>query len=98
MVTGGPYGENIYWISSSRIDIAKQTNASFDGWMREEEHYSPSSYMSSLHFTQHVWKASKKMGCAWSPVCNNSAGGHYMFCEYDPYGNVVGQFTKNVQE
>ncbi|KAF2427359.1 PR-1-like protein, partial [Tothia fuscella] len=94
--SGGPYGENIYWISSPQIDFYQQANASFDGWMSEEPLYTQ-NFMTALHYTQHVWKNSKRMGCAWtSKTCANQMGGFYFFCEYDPPGNVLGQFSTNV--
>jgi pathogenesis-related protein 1 len=81
--SGGPYGENIYWISSPSIDFTQQTNASFDSWMSEQSLYlGPNNFTGALHYTQHVWKNSKRLGCAWSTTtCANAMGGFYFFCE-----------------
>jgi hypothetical protein len=81
--SGGPYGENIYWISSPSIDFTQQTNASFDSWMSEQPLYlGPHNFTGALHYTQHIWKNSKRLGCAWSSTtCANAMGGFYMFCE-----------------
>lgn len=45
------------------------------------------------HFTQLVWKETEKVGVGMA----TSAKGHvYIVCNYDPPGNVIGQFAKNV--
>ncbi len=58
---------------------------------------------STGHFTQLVWKATKQVGCARKD-CNGGqqggsgdAPGWYVACEYYPAGNVIGNFTENVQ-
>ena len=45
------------------------------------------------HFTQLVWKGSKKIGCG--AACN-SKNKCYVTCNYYPAGNYIGQFDKNV--
>ena len=55
--------------------------------------------MSTGHFTQMVWKSTRKVGCASVP-CNGRHGtpGNYLVCEYSPAGNMIapGYFAKNV--
>merc|ERR1711953_1061347 len=52
------------------------------------------------HFTQVVWKASTKLGCALK-VCSTLRGAgwrnaNFFVCEYSPPGNYRGQFRANV--
>lgn len=49
------------------------------------------------HFTQMVWKGTTELGCAIA-LCDGifdaSFGkASYMVCEYNPPGNVIGQFA-----
>ena len=48
------------------------------------------------HFTQIVWKDTRQVGC--SMVNNNPIDGFpfYLTCEYNPPGNWLRQFGKNV--
>lgn len=56
--------------------------------------------MGTGHFTQLVWKSTKKIGCAWNTVgCKSNGMNFYkLVCEYDPPGNMVGgtHFKDNV--
>lgn len=45
------------------------------------------------HFTQLVWKNTTTVGCG-AADCNDA--GWLLVCEYNPAGNVVGQFASNV--
>lgn len=44
--------------------------------------------MATGHFTQVVWKATKRLGCGQA--------GKFVVCNYYPAGNVQGQFRDNV--
>jgi uncharacterized protein YkwD len=48
------------------------------------------------HFTQVVWKSTQRLGCAKNtcPLGGNSAT--LWACEYDPAGNITGEFKENV--
>ena len=95
--SGGPYGENIYWISSPSLNFTKATQMGVDAWMSEQPLYNASNPLQALHYTALMWQASKHVGCAWSSkTCANANGGFYFFCEFDPMGNVVPLFPKNV--
>jgi hypothetical protein len=56
--------------------------------------------METGHFTQMVWKNSKRIGCAWNTnTCKSNGMNFYkLVCEYDPPGNIVGgnYFKDNV--
>jgi uncharacterized protein YkwD len=93
--THGPYGENL----AAGYPSAE---AALTAWYDEQKHYSYSNPQFSTttgHFTQLVWKSTRKIGCASVP-CNgrNGTPGNYLVCEYSPGGNVVapGYFSKNV--
>lgn len=90
-----PYGENI---AAGYPSISAAVNA----WYTEHQYYSydrPGFSYRTGHFTQLVWKESKKLGCAYI-ACNGKGGtpGNYLVCEYNPAGNILGKeyFIKNV--
>lgn len=45
------------------------------------------------HFTQVVWKNSKALGIGWVQM---NDGTTYVVANYEPAGNVIGQYEKNV--
>jgi len=91
----GPYGENL---------AAGTGNFSFqngmDLWAAEASDYDPNNPTYS-HFTQVVWKGTTQVGCAvatCSGIFDAKYGpAQYYVCEYNPPGNVIGQFAQNVQ-
>uniref|UniRef100_A0A7E4UMF1 SCP domain-containing protein n=1 Tax=Panagrellus redivivus TaxID=6233 RepID=A0A7E4UMF1_PANRE len=48
----------------------------------------------ALHFTQLVWKASKKLGIG---IGKSGEGFYYLVVNFDPPGNYPGQFNDNVK-
>ena len=46
------------------------------------------------HFTQLVWKSSKKLGVGAAQA--SESGAWYVVCNYFPPGNVRGEFLNNV--
>lgn len=93
--SSSPYGENLAAGYPS-------VSAAINKWYAERENYSyanPGFSYRTGHFTQVVWKGSKKLGCAYVP-CNGKNGtpGNYLVCEYSPVGNVTnrGYFARNV--
>lgn len=91
----GPYGENL-------AAGYRSTEAAITAWYEEEKLYSytnPQFSKATGHFTQLVWKSTRKVGCAVVP-CNGLHGtpGNYVACEYSPAGNIInpGYFSKNV--
>ncbi|KAH9982517.1 hypothetical protein BGW80DRAFT_1453395 [Lactifluus volemus] len=67
-------------------------------WADEVVDYDPKNPVYS-HFTQMVWKSTTQLGCAVQ-TCNGIIGSgpaNYYVCEYNPPGNVEGEFGDNVQ-
>lgn len=87
--SGADYGEN--------LALGYSATGAVDGWYNEIKSYNYSSSAiqpATGHFTQVVWRDSKRVGCAIR-YCN-SYWGNYMICEYDPSGNYLGEFADNV--
>ncbi|KAL2232786.1 pathogenesis-related protein PR-1-like [Sesamum indicum] len=88
--SNGPYGENIFWGSGNRWTAAQAAAA----WVSERREY---NYWSNScvygqecgHYTQIVWKDTRRMGCA-RVVCYGGRG-VFMICNYDPPGNYIGE-------
>ncbi|CAF4512455.1 unnamed protein product, partial [Rotaria sp. Silwood2] len=94
-----PLGENLYmqWISAGRVKASARD--AMKSWYDEISMHNfqrPKFSPKTGHFTQLVWKSSKKLGVgiAYSP------NGHeiYMVTNYYPAGNIMGpgMFEKNV--
>ncbi|KAG9079661.1 hypothetical protein FS749_008330 [Ceratobasidium sp. UAMH 11750] len=72
-------------------------------WNAERKDYNPSNPQPS-HWTQVVWKNTKKVGCALKQCPPGSifdpkfGVANYYVCHYSPAGNVIGQFPQNVQK
>jgi len=91
----GGYGENLAAGYPS-------VTAAIQAWYAEKKSYSyqRARYTPGTgHFTQMVWKASNKLGCA-IVSCDGLHGtpGKFLVCEYSPAGNVInpGYFKTNV--
>lgn len=90
------YGENL---AAGQQDIESVVNDWVSG-PNEKDVYNPASPVYS-HFTQVVWSASTELGCAVKS-CQNVAGlpqspAPLYVCEYNPPGNVEGQYAENVK-
>lgn len=94
----GPYGENAYlWWSTppdSSPNFTERTRDAFASWASETEinAYRAGDLYGGGHFTQTVWKASRRMGCAFSTIrCeNNPEEEWWLYCDFEPRGNVYG--------
>lgn len=96
------YGENLY--ASTPSNMFNPENA-VEAWYDEIKDYSFSEPVFSTktgHFTQVVWKSTREIGCALQTCSSlspmNLADASFLACEYFPPGNVLGQFSKNVEE
>uniref|UniRef100_A0A224XG48 Putative CAP peptide n=1 Tax=Megacormus gertschi TaxID=1843536 RepID=A0A224XG48_9SCOR len=90
------YGENIYMEWSSNAGGKVSGEKSVDSWYSEIKVHKfgqePRS-LSSGHFTQVIWKESKEFGVAYS---RTKQGKTYVVANYDPAGNMIGNFSSNV--
>ncbi|XP_071691874.1 pathogenesis-related protein 1-like [Rutidosis leptorrhynchoides] len=87
----GPVGENMAYGPELNITYAVQL------WLDERLDYKYSTnecLQMCGHYTQIVWKNTERVGCARS-LCDRKDGGwtyYTVVCQYDPPGNVVGQW------
>nr|WP_280496822.1 hypothetical protein [Nocardia asiatica] len=44
-----------------------------------------------------MWRGTTKLGCAQAGAINGKKGGTYTVCNYDPAGNMMGDFAENVR-
>jgi len=89
--SGGQYGENLAAGTSGMLDAAAVVGM----WYDELKHFNFRSggfSMKTGHFTQVVWRGTTAVGCGRSQ-CN---GLDVWICQYDPPGNVEGQYRQNV--
>ena len=84
----GYVGENIYGSSGSTVTPA----AAVDAWMNEAPAYDYASgdIGSAGHYTQIVWRASVRIGCAIVD-CPALQYHNTVICDYAPGGNIVGE-------
>ncbi|XP_009618987.1 pathogenesis-related protein PR-1-like [Nicotiana tabacum] len=87
--SNGPYGENIFWGSGAGWSPSQAVTA----WLAERRSYN--YWYNSCndgecgHYTQIVWRESRRIGCA-KVTCFNGLG-VFMTCNYDPPGNYIGE-------
>ena len=85
------YGENISGGSPSTQSPDQVANL----WYRENAGYNFASggfSMTTGHFTQLVWRGSQRLGCG-AASCGDL---RVWVCNYDPPGNMQGDFKENV--
>jgi len=90
--SGGDTGENLAAGTIGALDAA----GSVAMWADEEKLYrfpNGGFSMKTGHFTQLVWRGTTHVGCGHSQ-CN---GNDIYVCEYDPAGNVEGEYPENVK-
>jgi len=93
------YGENLYKSFSSKAvssqDLVTHVKKAIDSWYNEIKYYNfETAQFSSQtgHFTQLVWNNSTEYGVGIS-----YKGGEVVVCmNYNPRGNILGQFKQNV--
>jgi len=95
----GRYGENLFWASAmkwsdGRLELQRVTPQKVvDSWGSEKSDYNYSSNSCAAgkmcgHYTQVVWRATRKVGCAMA-VCEDTRQQIWV-CQYQPAGNWVG--------
>jgi hypothetical protein len=95
------YGENLYKSFSSvskpltNAELLNQVKKAIDSWYNEVKFYNFETAeldMKTLHFTQLIWNNSTEYGFGIS-----SNNGTVVVCmNYNPRGNMLGQFKQNV--
>ncbi|KVH91057.1 pathogenesis-related protein 1A-like [Cynara cardunculus var. scolymus] len=90
--SNGPYGENLFWGSADGSRLKWTPKDAVYAWIREHKYYDKKTKScipgkKCGHYTQIMWRDTKKVGCALS-YCNNKST--YVACEYDPPGNFEG--------
>ncbi|CAF1052213.1 unnamed protein product [Adineta ricciae] len=90
-------GENLYMMRSSvRLGNINGGQAT-DSWYNEVKQYNygrPGFSMATGHFTQVVWKSTKRIGVGYA--FTNDGKTVYVVAQYSPPGNYQGQFPNNV--
>jgi uncharacterized protein YkwD len=90
--SGGRYGENLAAGTAGTLHPGVVVGM----WYDELKRYSFRSGGFSAktgHFTQVVWRDTREVGCGHA-ACN---GLELWVCQYDPPGNVEGQYRENVR-
>ena len=86
------YGENLAMGTSRIMTPEHVVEMWHDGEIGNYDFAKPGFAMNTGHFTQVVWKGTTHIGCG-SAECN---GQRLWVCNYDPPGNYMGEFPKNV--
>lgn len=88
------YGENLYaaWGQPNMERVLSHAAAAWYDEVAQYKYENPGFSMRTGHFTQMVWKNSKRLGCA-ARQCGPMT---LVVCRYDPPGNVIGHFKANV--
>nr|GMC90526.1 pathogenesis-related protein PRMS-like [Ipomoea batatas] len=92
----GKYGENIFWQlykESTPRDVVRT-------WFQEQKHFDHRRNVCVCkperggcecgHYTNLIWKSTKKVGCS-TFVYRNNQKGVYVVCSYYPKGNIIGK-------
>jgi uncharacterized protein YkwD len=100
-------GENIYasYTTATSIDPDTLANDAVESWYEEVKKYnyaSPGFASNTGHFTQVVWKGSTQLGCGaaqgTATIEGTKYNAFYVVCQYDPAGNMSGDFPANVSK
>ncbi len=95
-------GENLYYHHSTAptpIAAAELATQAVDAWYGEIKDYkfgedNLAHFGKIGHFTQVVWKGTRKMGCGAAASADGQA--HFVVCNYSPPGNILGEYEQNV--
>ncbi len=92
-----PFGENLYQAFSSPKPPQLSPKEVVDAWGGESENYDANTHTCSPgkvcgHYTQMVWRDTRFVGCGMTACQTNNFHAIIWVCNYDPYGNIVGQY------
>ncbi|XP_037079765.1 DNA topoisomerase 1-like isoform X2 [Pollicipes pollicipes] len=94
------YGENIFcvWSDDPKFKVGGQE--AVDSWYNEIKDHKfgrepEPGVIKSGHFSQVIWKDSKELGIG---KARSKSGKIMVVANYDPAGNFIGEFAKNVPE
>ncbi|XP_043220693.1 protein PRY1-like [Amphibalanus amphitrite] len=92
------YGENIFCVWSDDPKFKVNGREAVESWYSEIKDHKfdvepKAGVMKSGHFSQVVWKESKELGVG---KARSKSGKIMVVANYDPAGNFIGDFTKNV--
>lgn len=90
------YGENILCIYSSDFSHVPSARDAVKAWYDEIKNHKfgvEAVNHETLRFTQLIWKNSTELGMA---MAKNNKGQTYIVANYNPRGNIIGQFNDNV--
>lgn len=87
------YGENITLLAvENSKSVTDMIIKVIDMWYEEEKYYSQGFSAHTGHFTALVWRSTQKIGLG---VCS-SPGKILVVMNFEPAGNIIGQFHLNV--
>lgn len=87
-------GENLAWNSQEPIDCRIPLQLWYDEW-KTYNFRNPHINPRNGHFSQMVWKNSRRIGCGQA-ISKGRKGGTFTVCNYDPPGNWKGEELQNV--
>ncbi|MFJ1596952.1 CAP family protein [Streptomyces sp. NPDC088261] len=94
------YGENLYWTGSADPDHLPGPTA-VKAWYDEVASYdfrAGEFSRATGHFTQLVWRGSKRIGAARATGRGGEWFENYVVVTFSPPGNVAGRFRENVRD
>eukprot|EP00929_Paragymnodinium_shiwhaense_P082885 TRINITY_DN43899_c0_g1_i1.p1 TRINITY_DN43899_c0_g1~~TRINITY_DN43899_c0_g1_i1.p1 ORF type:complete len:196 (-),score=31.69 TRINITY_DN43899_c0_g1_i1:218-805(-) len=95
---GADFGENLAWGAPSQTG-SEAVKSWYDEVEKSDGGKIESFSKETGHYTQLVWKVTKKVGCGRAKSTQGGQReGDFWVCRYLPAGNVEGQFADNVLE
>nr|WP_237530592.1 CAP family protein [Streptomyces sp. SID3212] len=94
------YGENLYWTGTAEPDHLPGPTA-VKAWYDEVASYdfrAGEFSRATGHFTQLVWRGSKRIGAARATGRGEEWFENYVVVTFSPPGNVEGRFRENVRD
>ncbi|MDH6124728.1 hypothetical protein P3T39_001673 [Kitasatospora sp. GP82] len=97
----GLYGENLYYAWNSSSSFSVSGDAPVKSWYDGVKDYNgiydrdptDQEFPKVGCFTQVVWKSTRLMGIGYAVSAGHR---HYIVADYDPTGNMMGEFAANV--